>query len=68
MIKGRAEEIKNLHERIESMELPLSPWHAASKPSSIRIVPDAISGRRFAVVYSAAWATPLTGARHTSRE
>lgn len=68
VIKGHAEEIKNLHERIESMELPLSPWHAASKPCFVRIVPDTVSGRRFTVVDSAAWATPLTGARHTSGE
>jgi uncharacterized protein len=68
VLKGHAEEIKNLHERIESMELPLSPWHAASKPCFVRIVPDTISGRRFTVVDSSAWATPLTGARHTSGE
>jgi len=68
VIKGAAEEIKNLHERIDSMELPLSPWHAAAKPCFVRIVPETVSGRRFAVVDSMAWATPITGARHTSRD
>ena len=29
VISGRAEEIKQVHERIESMDLPLFPWQAA---------------------------------------
>jgi nitroimidazol reductase NimA-like FMN-containing flavoprotein (pyridoxamine 5'-phosphate oxidase superfamily) len=68
VIKGRAEEIKQLHERIESMDLPLFPWQAEPKSRFLRIVPEAISGRRFHVVDRAAWDTPTTGAPHSSQE
>jgi len=68
VIKGRAEEIKQLHERIESVDLPLFPWHAAPKSHFVRIVPETISGRRFHVVDSTAWETPTTGARRQSPE
>jgi nitroimidazol reductase NimA-like FMN-containing flavoprotein (pyridoxamine 5'-phosphate oxidase superfamily) len=68
VIKGRAEEIKNLHERIESMDLPLFPWVAAPKSRFLRIVPETISGRRFHVVERTAWESPTAGARHSSHE
>jgi uncharacterized protein len=68
VIKGRAEEIKQLHESIESMDLPLSPWHGGPKPHFVRIVPETISGRRFHVENSTAWGTSAPGARHQSPE
>jgi uncharacterized protein len=68
VIKGRGEEIKHLHERIESLDLPLFPWQAAPKRRFVRILPETISGRRFHVVDSTAWDTPTTGARHVSVE
>jgi uncharacterized protein len=68
VIKGRAEEIKQLHERIESMDLPLFPWHAEPKPYVMRVVPETISGRRFHVVDSSAWGTSSPGARRQSPE
>lgn len=68
VIKGRAEEIKQLHERIESLDLPLFPWHDAPKSRFLRIVPDSISGRRFHKADKTAWDTPTTGAPHTSAE
>ena len=68
VINGRAEEIKQLHERIESMDLPLFPWQAAPKSRFVRIVPELISGRRFQVVDSAAWDSPTKGARRSAPE
>jgi hypothetical protein len=68
VIKGRAKEIEQLHERIESMDLPLFPWNAASKSYFVRIVPETVSGRRFHVIDSTAWDTPTTGARRQSPE
>jgi nitroimidazol reductase NimA-like FMN-containing flavoprotein (pyridoxamine 5'-phosphate oxidase superfamily) len=68
VIKGRAEEIKQLYERIESVELPLFPWHADPKLHFVRIVPDTISGRQFPVVDSTAWETPTTGAQRQAPE
>jgi uncharacterized protein len=68
VIHGRAEEIKQLHERIESMDLPLFPWQASPKPRFVRVVPELISGRRFHVVDSGAWDTPTRGARRSAPE
>ena len=68
VIRGHAEEIKQLHERIESMDLPLFPWHADPKAHFVRIVPDDIIGRRFHVVESTAWDSPTRGSRRTSPE
>jgi uncharacterized protein len=68
VINGAAEEIKQLHEQIESMDLPLFPWQAAPKPRFVRIVPELISGRRFHVVDSSAWDSPTRGSRRTSPE
>jgi hypothetical protein len=31
VIKGRAEEIKNMHEVLETMAFPLFPWHAGAQ-------------------------------------
>jgi hypothetical protein len=68
VITGRAEEIKKLHDRIESMDLPLFPWQAAPKSRFLRIVPETISGRRFHVVDSTVWDSPTKGARRSSHE
>jgi len=68
VVKGHAEEVKQLHDQIDALELPLFPWHGAAKPIFIRIVPETISGRSFQIVDNASWATPTTGARHTSPE
>lgn len=68
VVKGRAEEIKNIHEVLETMALPLFPWHAGPKHRFVRIVPTDVSGRRFHVLDAAAWATPLAGAPHASPE
>jgi uncharacterized protein len=68
VIHGRVEEIKQLHERIESMDLPLFPWHASAKSRFVRIVPELISGRRFPVVDNSNWDTPTRGARRSAPE
>ncbi|MGA9276856.1 pyridoxamine 5'-phosphate oxidase family protein [Ilumatobacter sp.] len=40
--------VVHLHEElIESFELNVRSWHAGSKPSYVRLVPDIITGRRF---------------------
>lgn len=49
VVHGRAEQIRALHETVEALHLPLHPWPAGSKPHFVRIVPDEITGRRFAV-------------------
>lgn len=53
VMKGRASEIRGLHERFEAAELPLFPWHASPKPRFVRVEPVEITGRRFRVVEGA---------------
>lgn len=48
VLKGVAEEVERLHELIDAVLLPLSPWHAATAQRIIRLQPDVVSGRRFA--------------------
>jgi uncharacterized protein len=50
VLKGRATEIERMHELFEALDLPLFPWHAGPKHRFVRIVPDAITGRRFHVI------------------
>ena len=68
VIKGRAEHIKRLHESLQTLELPLFPWHASPKPHFVRIVPEVVSGRRFGVVAPEQWTTPTKGVRPTAPE
>jgi uncharacterized protein len=58
VIKGRAKEIRRLHDLFDTSTLPLFPWHAAPKHRFVRITPDEVSGRRFHVVDRASWAAP----------
>jgi uncharacterized protein len=50
VIKGRAVPITSVHERVESLDLPLFPWHTSPKPHFVRIEPVATTGRRFCVM------------------
>ncbi len=49
VIKGSAAPIASLHERLESVDLPLFPWHTSPKPHFVRIEPVEMTGRRFRV-------------------
>jgi hypothetical protein len=40
---------------VDTVDLPLFPWHAAPKPCYLRIVPGEVTGRRFVVVPAAHW-------------
>ncbi len=50
VLKGMAREVVRMHELIDTLQLPLFPWHAAPKPQVVRIEPTVISGRRFHAV------------------
>lgn len=47
VVKGTAKEMTALYDVIDTMALPLFPWHAAPKPRIVRIEPHEVSGRRF---------------------
>jgi hypothetical protein len=55
VVKGRAGEIRRLYELIDTVQLPLSPWHGSPKHHFVRIVPDDVTGRQFPVVSAATW-------------
>jgi uncharacterized protein len=58
--KGTASEIRDLDDMVEASLLPLAPWHGAPKHRFVRIVPGAVSGRRFPVVDPSIWHNPYT--------
>jgi nitroimidazol reductase NimA-like FMN-containing flavoprotein (pyridoxamine 5'-phosphate oxidase superfamily) len=66
--KGRAREITQLHDLMDTVDLPLFPWAANPKNRFVRIVPDELTGRRFQVIGSAAWETTLRHVRRTPDE
>lgn len=68
VIKGHAEEIKQLHEVLDAMTFPLFPWQAGPKQRYVRIVPGEISGRSFHAVDAATWHTTMTDAKRASDE
>jgi uncharacterized protein len=47
VVKGVAREMTALYDVIDTMGLPLFPWHAAPKPRVVRIEPLDVTGRRF---------------------
>lgn len=57
VVRGRAHSVTELHDVLETAELPLHPWHDGRKDRFIRITPDVVSGRRFTVADPQVWAT-----------
>ena len=49
VVRGEVERHQTIQEMIDIAAVPLFPWHAGPKPCCIRVVPDEVSGRRFAV-------------------
>lgn len=47
VVAGHAHEVQQLHDVLEAMELPVTPWESGAKPHFVRIEPGEISGRRF---------------------
>ena len=66
VIKGHAHEIEGMHELFDAQDLPLFPWHAGPKHRFVRIIPEAISGRRFHV--TGGRTMPAAAARRTYDE
>ena len=50
VVKGKAWEVKQLHDVLDALDLPLFTWHAAPKRHIIRIEPEVVTGRRFHVL------------------
>lgn len=50
VVHGAAQEVRELHDVLDALRLPLFPWHAEPKPRLARIVPTRVTGRRFQAV------------------
>ena len=53
VVHGVAELITIETELFDSFELVVRPWHVSNKPYFIRLVPTAVSGRRFHIDHDA---------------
>ena len=53
IVKGLAERVSGRNLVLEAAALPIFPWHGGPKNWFVRIRPEAISGRRFAVAGAA---------------
>jgi nitroimidazol reductase NimA-like FMN-containing flavoprotein (pyridoxamine 5'-phosphate oxidase superfamily) len=62
VVKGKATELELLQDLFEALDLPLFPWHASPKHRFVRIVPEAVTGRRFHVVEAPRSGPPVTRA------
>lgn len=65
VVKGRAEQVHDRVELMQTLFLPLSPWHQGQKPYFVRIVPDRLSLVRFAVAAPAGWPAAMPTRGHT---
>ncbi|UUZ44684.2 pyridoxamine 5'-phosphate oxidase family protein [Janibacter limosus] len=63
VVRGRAHSITEQHDVMDTADLPLHPRHGGRKDRFVRITPDVISGRRFAVADPSVW---RTGSDHRS--
>ncbi len=63
VVKGHAEEIKQLYDLLDTTVLPLFPWHRGSKHRFVRIVAEDVTGRRFQVADRVSWYAPFIDAR-----
>lgn len=65
VVKGRARSVPRGHELMDVLELPLFPWQEGPKDRFVRIVPAAVTGRRFTVADPEVWNSSVAGGRRT---
>jgi uncharacterized protein len=68
LLRGRAEEVRDLDDLVAASLLPLAPWHGGPKHRFVRIVPHHVSGRRFVVADPSVWHNPYTLRRTSAFE
>jgi nitroimidazol reductase NimA-like FMN-containing flavoprotein (pyridoxamine 5'-phosphate oxidase superfamily) len=49
VIRGTAQEVRELDDVVDLLAMPLLPWHPGPKPRLVRVEPDSVTGRRFVV-------------------
>jgi uncharacterized protein len=65
IVKGGAESVRPGHALMEALQLPLFPWQEGMKDQFVRIVPAAVTGRRFTMAEHEAWNSPAAVGRRT---
>lgn len=68
VVKGRARTITEVHDLMDTVDLPLFPWQSGDKGRFIRVVPGEVTGRRFPVADPEVWRAPSSGDRRASME
>lgn len=53
VLRGRAHEVRQLHDLVDALLLPVHPWQGGSKPCVVRVDGDHVSGRRFVATTAA---------------
>jgi uncharacterized protein len=47
VLHGRAEMLQTMQEMVDTVGLPLFPWHTEPTPCFVRVLPEDVTGRRF---------------------
>ncbi|MEZ2391352.1 pyridoxamine 5'-phosphate oxidase family protein [bacterium RCC_150] len=68
MVKGNASEVPVTDEFLDSVGLMLFPWEPGKKDHFIRIVPTAVTGRRFTISQQLSWWNELDKVTRTGAD
>jgi uncharacterized protein len=68
VVKGHGHTVSEVDDVIKTLGLPLYPWSASPKPIFVRIIPAAMSGRRFALADPSTWASRFDVNRRAAPE
>jgi hypothetical protein len=68
IVKGQVRQIRRLHELLDTVHLPLTPWQGDPKDHFLRIEPDDVTGRRFPVAEPAGWQNQLGRTRRVASD
>lgn len=68
VVKGQARTITEVHDLMDTVDLPLFPWQGGAKDRFIRITPGEVTGRRFPVADRSTWTSLPDGFRRASTE
>jgi nitroimidazol reductase NimA-like FMN-containing flavoprotein (pyridoxamine 5'-phosphate oxidase superfamily) len=68
VVKGHAAKTTSESTGLEAISRALFPWQGVGKDHLVRIIPDAVTGRRFTVRSPMAWVTSLDDATRAGLE
>ncbi|MCQ9165541.1 pyridoxamine 5'-phosphate oxidase family protein [Arthrobacter sp. STN4] len=68
VVKGSGQLLTSTEDLLDSFSLRLFPWHSGRKDNFVRIVPTAVTGRRFQVTQPAEWWTAQANTHRAAPE